>query len=43
VAQINEFLSEVDAYHKVTTELGIWMQAEETYEACDPVTAELRP
>jgi len=43
VAQISEFLPEVDAYYKVTSELGIWMRAEEIYEACDPVRARFRP
>jgi hypothetical protein len=43
VSQISESPSKVDAYYKVTTELGIWIQAKETYEASDPVTVEFRP
>lgn len=42
-AQVNEFLPEIDAYYKVTDELQVWMQAKETYEAGDPVTAEFGP
>ena len=42
-AQTSEFLPEVDAYYKVTSELRVWIQAKETYEAGDPVTAEFGP
>ena len=42
-AQISEFLPEVDAYYKVTPAVQIWMQAKETYEAGNPVTAEFGP
>ena len=43
VAQVSEFLPEIDAYYKVTNELRVWMQAKATYEAGDPVTAEFGP
>ena len=43
VAQVSEFLPEIDAYYKVTNELQVWMQAKATYEAGDPVTAEFGP
>ena len=42
-AQISQFLPEVDAYYKANSELRIWMQAKETYEAGNPVTAEFGP
>ena len=42
-ATVNEFLPEIDVYYKVTDELRVWMQAKETYEAGDPVTAEFGP
>ena len=43
MAQVNQFLPEIDAYYEVTDELRVWMQAKETYEAGDPVTAEFGP
>ena len=30
VAQVSEFLPEVDAYYKVTNKVRVWMQAKET-------------
>src|SRR5215471_13994879 len=42
-AQISEFLPEIDAYYKVTSDVRLWFQAKETYEAGAPVTAEFGP
>jgi hypothetical protein len=43
VAQIDEFLPEVDAYYKMTSTVRIWLQAKETAENGNPVTAEFGP
>ena len=43
VAQVNQFLPEIDAYYKVADELRVWTEAKETYEAGDPVAAEFGP
>jgi len=43
VAQIEQFLPEVDAYYGVKSDLRLWFQAKETFEAGDPVTAEFGP
>jgi hypothetical protein len=38
-AQTGEFLPELDAYYKVSSQLRIWMQGKGTYEAGDPMSA----
>jgi Protein of unknown function (DUF2490) len=43
VAQIDEFLPEVDLYYKLQSSLRLWVQAKETAEAGAPVTAEFGP
>jgi len=43
VAQIEEFLPEVDAYYQVKSDLRLWVQAKETLEGGAPVTAEFGP
>jgi hypothetical protein len=42
-AQTVQFLPEIDAYYKLTPLVRVWMQAKETHEAGDPVTAEFGP
>jgi len=42
-AQTDQFLPEVDAYYKITSPVRIWLQAKETSEAGNPVTAEFGP
>ncbi len=43
LAQTDEFLPEIDAYYKISSPLRIWLQAKETAEAGNPVTAEFGP
>jgi hypothetical protein len=42
-AQVNEFLPEIDAYCKMTSTVRLWLQAKETAENGNPVTAEFGP
>jgi len=42
-AQVDEFLPEIDAYYKASSSLRVWLQAKETAEAGNPVTAEFGP
>lgn len=42
-AQSGQFLPEVDAYGKVSSDLRLWFQAKQTREDGDPVQAELGP
>ena len=42
-AQTTGFLPEIDAYYKVTSDVRVWFQAKETFEAGNPVTAEIGP
>jgi hypothetical protein len=42
-AQVGQFLPEIDAYYKASPALRVWMQAKETAEAGNPVTAEFGP
>ncbi len=43
LAQIDQFLPEVDLYYKAHSDLRLWFQAKETFEAGAPVTAEFGP
>ena len=42
-AQTSQFVPEMDAYYKITSQVRVWMQAKETSEAGTPVTAEFGP
>ena len=42
-AQSDQFLPEIDAYYKLTSDVRIWFQAKETVEGGDPTTAEIGP
>jgi len=43
IAQVDQFLPEVDLYYKLNPDLRISFQAKETKEAGDPVQAEIGP
>ena len=42
-AQTLQFLPEIDGYYKLNSDLRIWLQAKETREGGDPVSAEIGP
>src|SRR5271167_888053 len=42
-AQTDESLPEIDAYYKLNSEVRIWIQAKETVEGGNPITAEFGP
>jgi hypothetical protein len=42
-AQVDEFLPEIDAYYKVTSDVRVSFQAKETRESSDPTQAEIGP
>ncbi len=42
-AQVDEFLPEIDAYYKVSSDVRVSFQAKETRESSDPTQAEIGP
>jgi hypothetical protein len=42
-AQTDQFLPEIDAYYKISSPVRVWLQAKQTSEAGNPVTAEFGP
>jgi Protein of unknown function (DUF2490) len=42
-AQTSQLLPEIDAYYKISSPVRVWLQAKETAEAGNPVTAEIGP
>lgn len=42
-AQVDQLLPEVDAYHKLTPDVRVSLQAKETREGGDPIQAEIGP
>jgi hypothetical protein len=42
-AQVDEFLPEIDAYYKVSSDVRVSFQAKETRESTDPTQAEIGP
>ena len=43
LAQTGQFLPEIDIYYQAQSNLRLWFQAKETFEAGAPVTAEIGP